>query len=62
MTTKAERTNALAMIRQGYSYDSVAGFFQVKADTVRGWNDPTFAESQTKRFKSRSFKRKRGWS
>ncbi len=62
MATKSQRLQALELLRTGYSFDSVAAFFNVKPDTVRGWSDPEFAKVQASKFKARSFKKSRGWS
>lgn len=61
MATSTQRAQAIELLNNGYSYDSVAGFFGVKAATVQGWADPAFAASQKKKFKDRNFRRKKGW-
>lgn len=61
MTTATQRASAKLMLEAGHSYAQVAGFFGVKEDTARAWFDEEFAKNQTKKFKTRSFKKSRGW-
>lgn len=61
MTTATQRASAMLMLETGYPVESVAAFFGVREDTVRGWSDPGFRSEQRKKFKAKNFKRRKGW-
>lgn len=52
----------MLMLETGYPVESVAAFFNVKEDTVRGWSDPGFRAEQRKKFKARNFRKSKGWN
>ncbi len=49
------------MLEADYPIESVAALFNVKIDTVRAWHDPAFKAEQERKFRTRSFRRSKGW-